>query len=178
MPVHAAAIRSIAWRAAARKCSLSSRSSGGYPVTASSGKTTSCASAARACSMPRRISASLPAMSPTTLLIWASATRTTRKLALRALSQPAVDELLQGGIRGRTGLERRPVGAGDDAGGRRIAAQDDGRPGRTQLRRVRRAQLLGQRGQRLAVGRIGVGELDVAGPEQVAGVDLRGLGGV
>src|SRR4051794_35705338 len=106
--------------------------------------------------MPRRISCSLPAMSPTTLLTWASATRMTRKLALRALPQPAVDELLQVRILWRGRLVGGSVGLRDHAGGRRVATQHDRGARGAKLRAVGRAELLGEGLQRRAVGAIGV----------------------
>src|SRR3954452_4549800 len=72
-PCAALAIPSTALRAARTKPGRSRRSSGGYPVTTSSGKRTRSAFARRASWSHSTTLAALPSTSPTTLLIWASA---------------------------------------------------------------------------------------------------------
>src|SRR5712692_6531273 len=64
---------SSALRFASMKADLKTRSSGGYPGTASSGKATRPAPSARALSMPSTIRRTLPSKSPTVGLIWARA---------------------------------------------------------------------------------------------------------
>src|SRR5581483_9268933 len=73
MPRVAFAIPSTACRAARTKPGRRRRSSGGYPVTTSSGKRTRSAFAARARPSHSTTRAALPSTSPTTLLICASA---------------------------------------------------------------------------------------------------------
>src|SRR5215211_5649677 len=72
-PCAAFAIASTSRRAARRKPGRSRRSSGGYPVTTSSGKRTTSTPASRASSILATTRSRLPPRSPTTLLIWASA---------------------------------------------------------------------------------------------------------
>src|SRR3712207_2851113 len=75
MPSAAWATSRSASPAASTKWVFSSRSSGGYPVSASSGKRTSRAPSSRASPIMSRTRAELPLMSPTVAFIWASATR-------------------------------------------------------------------------------------------------------
>ena len=70
----AAATSSRAATLSATKPGFKSRSSGGYPVTASSGKTHRSAPAASADARAARIRSTLPSRSPTTVLSWAAAT--------------------------------------------------------------------------------------------------------
>src|SRR5947208_2951463 len=72
-PRAARVIVSSALRFASMKADLKTRSSGGYPGTASSGKATRPAPRARARSMPSTIRRTLPSKSPTVGLIWARA---------------------------------------------------------------------------------------------------------
>ena len=69
-----------------------SRSSGGYPVTASSGKRTSSAPCPRASSRPARMRSRLPSRSPTTALIWASASRIRQNRTGLRLSGENIDQ--------------------------------------------------------------------------------------
>src|SRR2546428_13658652 len=72
-PRAARVIVSSALRFASMKADLKTRSSGGYPGTASSGKATRPAPRERARSMPSTIRRTLPSKSPTVGLIWARA---------------------------------------------------------------------------------------------------------
>ena len=74
-PFVSCAISSTAARLAAMKDGFSSRSSGGYPHTASSGKATMSAPAVRAWLSARRIACTLPSMSPTVAFSWPSPIR-------------------------------------------------------------------------------------------------------
>src|SRR5437763_8689913 len=88
MPWTERAISSTARLAARTKPGRRRRSSGGYPVTESSGKRTRSASAARACSSQATMVAALPSMSPTTLLICASGSLIGFRLSVENSSSP------------------------------------------------------------------------------------------
>src|SRR5689334_11149712 len=90
MPCTDRASSSTARAAARTKPGRSRRSSAGYPVTHSSGKRTRSASAARACSSQSTTFAVLPSMSPTTLLICASASLIGFRLSVENSSSPLV----------------------------------------------------------------------------------------
>src|SRR3954470_6113908 len=80
MPFVARATAASDSSAARTKPGRSSRSSGGYPVTASSGNATMSAPARFASSSRSRISARFPSRSPTIGLIWASASLTAKRV--------------------------------------------------------------------------------------------------
>src|SRR3954447_26493051 len=75
-PVVVAATFSRATRLARMNPGLSSRSSGGYPVIASSGKTATSHPAASASRYAATTRSALPSRSPTTVFNWQRATRT------------------------------------------------------------------------------------------------------
>src|SRR5437016_1408876 len=68
-------MRSTASRLSATNPGLRRRSSGGYPVTASSGKTATSAPATSAATSAARTRSALPSRSPTTVFSWQAATR-------------------------------------------------------------------------------------------------------
>src|SRR5512146_3345319 len=78
MSLQSLAMSSSARRLTSTKRGLSSRSSGGYPVTASSGNATTSALALRASLIQALIIRTLPVISPTVGLIWAIAIRRVR----------------------------------------------------------------------------------------------------
>src|SRR6478752_8905824 len=92
IPCTASAIVSTARFAARTNPGRRSRSSAGYPVTHSSGKRTRSASATRACSSQSTTRAALPSMSPTTLLICASASLIGFRLSVENSSSPLVPD--------------------------------------------------------------------------------------
>src|SRR6476661_3472211 len=90
IPCAASAIVSTARFAARTNPGRRSRSSAGYPVTHSSGKRTRSAFAARARSSQSTTLPALPSMSPTTLLICASASLIGFRLSVENSSSPLV----------------------------------------------------------------------------------------
>src|SRR3954467_8201382 len=191
MPSAALAISSVASRAAARKCSLSSRSSGGYPVTASSGNSTSSAPRSRARAIHSRILRAMPSMSPTRELTWASATRSgvsgpamaptlpRRRAVLPArlgvaLAEPEIGELAQARIAGRRGAQAMAPGQPGHLLDRGVAAEDHGLPGGGEVAVERAGELVleaAQRGRRCALR---VDDHDVAELERVQELVVAG----
>src|SRR5215210_787910 len=94
-----------------------------------SGKRTSWAPAPRAVSRASSALASLPAMSPTVGLSWASATRTPR-LSLDAPPEPELGEPAQFRVVGRGDTQEVAPGESDDALRARSARQDHRLAGR------------------------------------------------
>ena len=151
----------IAWSeasAARTNEGRSRRSSGGYPVTASSGKRTSSAPCRRASARAARMRSRLPSRSPTTTLIWASASRTTRSYRFATLRQklrchraplPRARGIGERRLCGRTprGLPRRP-GRGDAASTAAVGSASRGRSRRRSSPVARRRRPRGRSGSR------------------------------